>query len=124
MRECGADVRELIHDGCPVACVEDAPFAYVNVFKAHVNVGFLQGASLADPAGLLEGRGRCMRHVKLKPGSDLDSAALSALIADAYRDIKARLEVDDQGGWHATPGFVRLPSLPPLSPSGGEKRPG
>ena len=39
-RGCGDDVRELMHDGCPVACVEDVPFGYVNVFKAHVNVGF------------------------------------------------------------------------------------
>jgi hypothetical protein len=93
MRECGADVRELMHDGCPVACVEDAPFAYVNVFKAHVNVGFFNGAALEDPAGLLEGSGRRMRHVKLKPGSERDSAALIALIASAYLDIKARLEV-------------------------------
>ncbi|HMD26993.1 MAG TPA: hypothetical protein VKH13_00375, partial [Steroidobacteraceae bacterium] len=29
MRQCGDDVRELMHDGCPVACVEDAPFGYV-----------------------------------------------------------------------------------------------
>jgi len=34
-----------------------------------------------------------MRHVKLKPGSDLDSSALSTLIAAAYLDIKERLEV-------------------------------
>jgi hypothetical protein len=92
MRECGADVRELIHDGCPVACVEDAPFAYVNVFKAHVNVGFFHGAALHDPFGLLEGNGKRMRHVKRKAGSELDSAAISALIASAYQDIKARLE--------------------------------
>ena len=46
MRDCGDDVRELMHDGCPVACVEDAPFGYVNAFKAHVNVGFLMSASV------------------------------------------------------------------------------
>jgi hypothetical protein len=93
MRECGDDVRELIHDGCPVACVEDAPFGYVNVFKAHVNVGFFQGAALQDLARLLEGNGKRMRHVKLKPGSEVDSAALGALIVAAYLDIKARLEI-------------------------------
>src|SRR5438067_191507 len=93
MRECGDDVRELMHDGCPVACVQDAPFGYVNVFKAHVNVGFFNGAVLQDPAGLLEGSGKRMRHVKLKPGSEVDSLALSVLVADAYQDIKARLEV-------------------------------
>lgn len=91
MRECGADVRELIHDGCPVACVEDAPFAYVNVFTMHVNVGFYHGASLEDPAGLLVGNGKRMRHVKLRPGTDLDAVALRALIVAAYLDIKARL---------------------------------
>lgn len=91
MRKCGGDVRELMHDGCPVACVADAPFAYANTFKSHVNVGFYHGASLADPAGLLEGSGKRMRHVKVKPGSEPDAAALAALIAAAYADIKLRL---------------------------------
>ena len=68
MRRCGDDVVELMHDGCPVACVEDAPFGYVNAFKAHVNVGFFHGAALDDPTGLLEGAGKHMRHVKLQPG--------------------------------------------------------
>jgi hypothetical protein len=91
MRMCGDDVRELMHDGCPVACVEDAPFGYVNSFKNHVNVGFFQGARLEDPAGLLEGSGKRMRHVKLKPGTEFNAAALSDLIEAAYVDIRARL---------------------------------
>lgn len=91
MRECGADVRELMHDGSPTACVEDAAFGYVNTFRAHVNVGFFHGAALQDPVGLLEGTGRFGRHVKLKPGAGLDSSALEALITTAYLDIKARL---------------------------------
>jgi hypothetical protein len=91
MRGCGADVRELLHDGCPVACVEDAPFGYVNAFKAHANVGFYYGAMLADPADLLEGEGKRMRHVKLRPGKELDGEALSDLIVAAYHDIRRRL---------------------------------
>jgi hypothetical protein len=91
MRSCGPDVRELLHDGCPVACVGDAPFGYVNAFKAHANVGFYRGAMLADPAGLLEGAGKRMRHVKLRPGKELDVEALSDLIAAAYDDIRRRL---------------------------------
>jgi hypothetical protein len=91
MRECGDDVRELMHDGCPVACVGDAPFGYVNAFRAHVNVGFFTGAELDDPMGLLQGTGRRMRHVKVRPGEDLNGAALSALIHLAYADIKSRL---------------------------------
>jgi hypothetical protein len=97
MRQSGADVRELMHDGCPTACVQDAPFAYVNAFKAHVNVGFFHGAALADPAGLLEGTGKYMRHVKVKPGLALDASSLEALIASAYRDIIARLSPGSQG---------------------------
>jgi hypothetical protein len=91
MRQCGDDVRELMHDGCPVACVEDAPFAYVNSFRSHVNVGFFYGAMLEDPAGMLEGSGKRMRHVKLKPDSELDANGLRDLIHAAYFDIKARL---------------------------------
>ena len=92
IRRCGADVRELIHDGCPVACAEDAAFAYVNAFKAHVNVGFFYGALLEDPAGLLEGSGKRMRHVKLTPDREPNAMALRALIQAAYADVRARLE--------------------------------
>ncbi len=92
MRGCGDEVRELLHDGCPVACLGDAPFGYVNVFTSHVNVGFFQGAGLRDPARLLEGSGKFMRHVKLRPGTAIDGAAIRRLIEAAYSDIKARVE--------------------------------
>ena len=92
MRNCGDEVRELMHDGCPVACLGDAPFGYVNVFTAHVNVGFFHGAALKDPAHLLQGEGKFMRHVKLKAGAVIDAAAMNALIDEAYLDIKARVE--------------------------------
>jgi hypothetical protein len=72
--------------------VEDAPFAYVNVYTAHVNVGFFHGASLHDPTGLLEGKGRFMRHVKLKPDKPVDRSALEALIKAAHVDIRERLK--------------------------------
>jgi hypothetical protein len=91
MRTCGDDVRELMHDGGPVACVQDAAFAYVHAFKAHVNVGFFQGASLGDPAGLLEGSGKRMRHVKVRWGEKVNTDALNALIAAAYADMRRRL---------------------------------
>lgn len=91
IRACGADVSELMHDGCPTACITDAAFAYVNAFKTHVNVGFFRGAELADPAGLLEGTGKYMRHVKLLPDRDIDAAALVELVESAYADMKRRL---------------------------------
>jgi hypothetical protein len=91
MRGLGDDVRELLHDGHPTACIGDAAFGYVNAFTAHVNVGFFLGAWLDDPAGLLEGTGKRMRHVKSRPGQEPDAAALAALIDTAYRDMQERL---------------------------------
>ena len=94
MRRCGDDVRELLHDGHPTACVGDAAFGYVNVFTAHVNVGFFRGAEIADPDGLLEGTGRFMRHVKLRPAHEIEAAALQRLIERAYHDMKQRLRAE------------------------------
>ena len=91
MRGCGDDVRELLHDGHPTACVADAAFAYVNAFTSHVNVGFFRGAELPDPNGLLEGTGRFMRHVKLRPDGQVDAEALKRLISSAFADMKRRV---------------------------------
>ncbi|MGE3805014.1 MAG: DUF1801 domain-containing protein [Gemmataceae bacterium] len=94
MRDCGDDVREILHDGHPTACIGDAAFGYVNAFQAHVNVGFFRGAELADPDGLLEGTGKFMRHVKLRPGQEVDDAALKQLIEAAYADMKRRVAAE------------------------------
>lgn len=95
LRECGDDVRELLHDGCPAACVGDAAFGYVNAYTAHVNLGFFRGAALPDPARLLEGKGKYMRHVKLRPGAAPNTAALFRLIAAAYADMRERVEAEE-----------------------------
>lgn len=91
IRGCGDDVRDLLHDGHPTACVTDAAFAYVNAFTAHVNVGFFRGAEISDPNKLLEGTGKYMRHVKLRPDCEVDAEALTKLIETAYTDMKSRL---------------------------------
>jgi hypothetical protein len=96
MRQCGEDVRELLHDGHPTACVGDVAFAYVNAFTAHVNVGFFRGSELKDPDRLLTGSGKYMRHVKLRPGIDIDTVALTRLIEAAYADMRQR--GDEQAG--------------------------
>jgi hypothetical protein len=88
MRACGEDVRELIHDGAPTACVGDAAFGYVAAFTTHLNIGFYPGADLPDPAGLLQGTGKRMRHAKVRWGEPVDEAALGALIEAAYRDVR------------------------------------
>ena len=91
MRGCGDDVQELLHDGHPTACVGDAAFGYVNAFTSHVNVGFFRGSELPDADGLLQGTGKFMRHVKLRPGQQADDAALQKLVRLAYTDMKRRV---------------------------------
>ena len=103
MRQCGDDVLELMHDGCPVACIGDVPFACVNVFRSHVNVGFFNGAALDDPTRLLEGSGKRMRHVKLRPGHETPAAPLRALISAAYLDGRHRAARDQHGAGDAPP---------------------
>jgi hypothetical protein len=92
MRGCGDEVREVLHDGCANACLGDVPFAYIGVFASHVNVGFFYGAELKDPAHMLQGNGKFMRHVKLRPGAFTNDAALGKLIDTAYWDVKSRVE--------------------------------
>jgi len=94
LRRRGDDVRVVMHDGCPTACVNGAAFAYVGAFSAHVTVGVFHGACLPDPAGLLQGSGKFMRHVKIVPGRALDRAAVEALITTAYEDMLARLDAE------------------------------
>lgn len=91
VRASGPDVLELMHDGAATACVGEAAFAYVAVFRQHVNIGFFRGAELPDPTALLEGSGKMMRHVKIRPGNEPDTAALAQLIAEAYANIQSCL---------------------------------
>lgn len=93
MRACGDDVRELLHDGHPTACLGDAAFGYANAFTAHVNVGFFRGAELDDPYGILEGTGKFMRHVKIRSETGVDESALTEMIEGAYADMKRREEI-------------------------------
>ena len=94
LRSLGEDVRELLHDGHPTACVDDAAFAYVDAFNAHVNIGFYRGALLDDPAGLLEGAGKRMRHVKVRWGAPLDEHALQALLVAAHAHMRSQVDAE------------------------------
>ncbi|NOS92592.1 MAG: DUF1801 domain-containing protein [Cyclobacteriaceae bacterium] len=91
MKNCGPDVDLLFHDGCPHACVEGAPFAYVNVYSTHVNVGFFYGAFIYDADQLLEGTDKRMRHIKIKPTQPANEKAIKLFLKTAYLDIKKRL---------------------------------
>jgi hypothetical protein len=90
MRDCGDDVTELLHDGQPTACIDDAAFGYVDALTDHINVGFFCGTALPDPAKLLQGTGKYMRHVKLRPDQPVNAAALRDLIHAASEDMRLR----------------------------------
>lgn len=91
MRSSGPDVLELLHDGHPTACVAGIALGYVNVFREHVNVGFFLGSTLRDPAHILQGSGRYMRHVKMRPGGSINEVAMRELVIQAYTDLAQRL---------------------------------
>jgi hypothetical protein len=61
------------------------PVAYVYSDKDHVQFGFVHGSSLADPKGLLQGKGQYVRHVKVRKTADIDPKAFGALLRQAIR---------------------------------------
>ena len=89
LRSRGDDVRELMHDGQATACVGGSAFAYVAAYTAHVNVGFYVGSALPDPTGILEGSGKFMRHVKLRPGAWVSDRAFDDEVAGLYAARRA-----------------------------------
>lgn len=94
LRRADADMRELIHDGRPTACLTDAAIATVDLHRSHVTLSFFRGAELPDPARLLRGEGRLMRSVRLAPGATPDPAALEALVMAAAAQTRAMLSPD------------------------------
>ena len=94
IKKCGNDVEIILHDNYPIGCVDNAPFAYVNVYTSHVNVGFFYGTELPSKSGLLEGTGKRMRHIKLKPNLKSEDEAILSLISESYQDIKKRISYD------------------------------
>lgn len=66
-------------------------YAYIAPQKNHVNLGFYHGTSLPDPAGLLEGTGKRLRHVKIRTIEDTRSMAVDRLLAEAVDELKRSL---------------------------------
>jgi hypothetical protein len=55
----------------------------IGVFRRHVTLGFPRGADLSDPAGVLRGTGKAMRHIALQKLSDLDRPEIRAFLRKA-----------------------------------------
>ncbi|MGD2252891.1 MAG: DUF1801 domain-containing protein [Anaerolineales bacterium] len=90
-----SNVRQLILEAAPEAAEalkwaqpvyeHNGPFCYIKAFKQHVNFGFWRGAELPDPAGLLQGAGEKMRHVKLSGLEDIKPGAFQDLVRAAVQ---------------------------------------
>jgi hypothetical protein len=77
---------------------------YITGFARHANLGFIDGTGLSDPAGMLEGDGARMRHVKFRTVdavaaaswfdaylvAALDHAGLDAGIGDGQTIVRPR----------------------------------
>lgn len=84
------DHDELRVHGAPQFCVGGEPFCYVVGYAKHVNLGFCEGAGLRDPEKLLEGTGKAMRHVKIRPGAEFPGKVLSRMVQEAARRVRAK----------------------------------
>ena len=63
-------------------------YAYIAAYGKYVNLGFYHGVALKDPAGLLEGAGQRLRHIKIKSLADADRKELGSLLKAALRERK------------------------------------
>ena len=77
-------------NGCWVS--SNNPVAYVYSAVDHVQFGFFNGSSLKDPRGFLEGRGKYVRHTKVRDPSKIDEQAFAALLRQA---VVSRATTDD-----------------------------
>ena len=66
----------------PTDRVSDGIF-HIAVYTKGVNLGFNQGATLADPSGILEGTGKQIRHIKIRSQSDLARPELRGYVRRA-----------------------------------------
>lgn len=76
------EVEESIKWSRPVY-EDNGSLAYIMAHESHVNLGFTRGVELTDEAGVLEGTGKQMRHVKLRDADDVRPDVLRELIREA-----------------------------------------
>ena len=66
-------------------------YCYVLPYTRWVNLGFFQGADLADPEGLLEGTGAKLRHVKIRSLAEAEAPAVHGLVMAALEERRSAL---------------------------------
>jgi len=82
-------------NGCWIG--KDRPVAYVYSDTEYVQFGFFMGATLKDPKGLLEGKGRYVRHIKVRDRSAIDPRAFTPLLSQAASSRQGRRRTAARG---------------------------
>ncbi|HVO56325.1 MAG TPA: DUF1801 domain-containing protein [Dongiaceae bacterium] len=83
VRKAAPKSREIINPWGLPAFEWNGPLCYLMAGKSHLTFGFPRGTSLLDPANLLQGTGKNLRHVKLREVADVHDANLKQLILQA-----------------------------------------
>jgi len=55
----------------------------ITIFKSYINIMLAQGASLADPQGILKGSGKKARHIRISAPSDLEDPGVKEMLQAA-----------------------------------------
>jgi len=84
MAECAPDAREAVRYGM-ICWTQRRMLAYLTSREQDVTLGFVNGTQHKDPYGLLKGRGRGTRHVKMKDAAAIPEAALRDYLAQALK---------------------------------------
>ncbi len=88
------DAQEKIYPGWGVADYgfgqPGRGFVSIGPQKGYVNLYFMDGVDLADPAGVLTGSGKRLRHVSIRRAEDLKKRALHTLVRQAARRHKPK----------------------------------
>lgn len=83
MRECAPDATEQIYYALPMWNGKTAPLAWISPTKRDITFGFTFGAEFDDKYGLLKGKGKNARHVKIKKLAEANEEALRYYIQQA-----------------------------------------
>jgi hypothetical protein len=78
-------LQEAVKWGNGCCVMGNVPVAYVYSASDYVQFGFFRGSGLKDPQRILEGKGRYVRHIKVRKGSDINEDAFRVLLRQAAR---------------------------------------
>lgn len=62
-------------------------FCYIAPVTNHVNLGFIYGVDLDDPAGLMEGTGKALRHIKIRSLEQVSDPDIRTLVIKASKHL-------------------------------------